>query len=132
MIAPHYKIDVDIKRRFVRLTLSGFWDRATFDRYTQEVEGLAREAIRAGRVRQDYRVLLDLRNHGVQSREIAAEIEAGLIRNASPKQRHAVLISDSALHKSQVQRLGSATDARLFENEQDALAWLLEAPDSAA
>ncbi|WP_293884058.1 hypothetical protein [Sphingomonas sp.] len=132
MSTPGYKIEVDTKNRLVRLTLTGFWDRATFDRYTEEIEGLAQEARRAGRARLDYRVLVDLRNHGVQSREVATSIEAGMIHNASPLQRHAVLISNSALHRSQVQRLGASTDTRLFENEEDALAWLLEVRDTAS
>ena len=122
---PGYRIDVDVERRLVTLTLVGFWDQALFDRYTHEVEILAANGAKAGRPRTEYRVLIDLREHGLQSQSVAAQIQMGLIENETRTRRQAVLVSRSALHKAQAQRLGRSMDARFFENEHEAISWLL-------
>ena len=122
---PGYEIHVDVERRLVRLTLVGFWTRQTYERYDHALEKLAAQASAAGRSRYEYRVLVDVRRHGLQSKEVAAEIERGLTELADHGQRHAVLVSPSALHKAQARRITSRLVAGYFGDEEEALAWLL-------
>ena len=70
-------------------------------------------------------MLLDVRRHWIQSKEVAAEIERGLAELTELGQRHAVLVSPSALHKAQARRVTSRLVAGYFEDEGEALAWLL-------
>ena len=122
---PGYEIAVDVERRLVRLTLVGFWTRQTYERYDHALEKLAAQARSAGRSRYEYRVLVDVRRHGIQSKEVAAEIERGLAELTEHGQRHAVLVSPSALHKAQARRVTSRLVAGYFGDEGEALAWLL-------
>lgn len=124
MNRDEYRIEVDPERSFARLTLSGLWDSGTVDRYTGDVESALEQAAAGGGPAGGYRILIDLRNHGVQSRDVAAEIQDRLSRGIAQASRIAVLTSPSALHRMQAQRLGSHVSASFFADAGEAEKWL--------
>ena len=126
-----YTIDVDENARLVRLALFGLWDLETLDRYAKDVWQAFSRAEAAGIAPERFRVLIDLTQHGVQPREVAERIQRQLAVGISPASRHAVLVSESALHKIQAQRVGAHLSGVFFASrEEDAMTWLLAA-DSA-
>lgn len=118
-----YRVEVDPRALSARLTLFGLWDLATVDRYSRDVE----QALSEGGAADRYRLLIDLRSHGVQPREVAAEIQSRLMQGVDRTSRIAVLVSESLLHRLQAQRLGSHVRASFFADEGEALAWLAAA-----
>ncbi len=126
--SPGYSITVDMERHLVRLKLSGFWDLETYERYTCELDDMTTKAANADRSAQNLRVLVDLRDHGLQSREVATAIHENLKKAAYSAQRHAVLISASFLHKTQAQRVSAPMKAQFFCDEEEAVMWLLSEP----
>ena len=119
-----YTVQVDRDRLFVRLTLHGLWDLGTVERYSEA----AREAFAAlgtnGEPVSGSRILIDLRQHGIQPRDVAERIQAKLKNGLSPGARHAVLVSESTLHRMQAQRIGTLINASFFSDEAEAMAWL--------
>lgn len=107
------------------LRLRGFWTVETFDEYTGALAALAAKGKTSGRSPEEYRVLVDLREHGLQSKEVAARIEQGLADGATRRHPHAVLVSPSALHKAQAQRIGAQIAPRFFTEEATAMQWLM-------
>ncbi|WP_242140925.1 hypothetical protein [Sphingomonas sp. TREG-RG-20F-R18-01] len=125
IVAPGYVIRVDVARRLVTLKLLGFWTVETFDEYTRALKALAAKGKTAGRSPEEYSVLVDLREHGLQSKEVAARIEQGLAAGANRRHPHAVLVSPSVLHKAQAQRIGAHIAPRFFADEEAAMRWLM-------
>lgn len=125
IVVPGYVIRVDVQRRLVTLKLLGFWTVETYDEYTRALKTLAVKGKAAGRSLEEYRVLVDLREHGLQSKEVAACIEQGLADGATRRHPHAVLVSPSALHKAQAQRIGAHIAPGFFTDEAVAMQWLM-------
>lgn len=122
---PAFTIDINIPQRFVRLTLVGMWTRSIVDAYVDALTRAVGEAAALGAARHALRILVDLRRHGIQQRDVAAEIESRLAQGAAQAERLAVLVSGSALHAMQARRAGSLIQARVFVDESEALAWLM-------
>ena len=119
-----FTIDVDRRDALVRLTLFGLWDVATVDRYAAAAQAAFSSLNEAGVPLDRCKALIDLRQHGVQSREVTHRIHGWIKLDLSGGARHAVLVSASMLHRMQAQRVGAALDANFFSDEADALAWL--------
>ena len=128
MTRPPFTIEYDEPQQLLKLRLFGLWELETLDRYTDELNRIFGRIAASGGSPKDSRILVDLREHGIQSREVASEIETRLSRGAAVAKRHAVLVSESALHKMQAARAGSQIQARFFTDEQAAVDWLLEDP----
>lgn len=124
-----FEIDIDRRQLLVRLKLSGIWDIDTVDRYAVAAQAAFSELTGAGVGIASCRALIDLRRHGVQPREVTERIQGWLNLALSDGARHAVLLSESALHRMQAQRVGSAFDAAFFSDETEALDWLSQGVD---
>ena len=131
MASPPYTVCVDRPRLLIRATLHGLWQLGTLERFRREMERALAELATTGATPDRFRLLVDLRDHGVQPREVAQAIQAQLTHHASAGP-HAILVSQSALHKMQVQRMGATLNAAYFADEAAALAWLLAAGPAAA
>lgn len=70
-------------------------------------------------------MLVDLREHGGQSRDIIDKIQARLAQGDWRASRRALILSALALHKMQAQRLETSADTAFFGNEDEAMQWLL-------
>lgn len=125
MAEPPYTVSVDRERSLVRLTLSGLWDLPTCERYAADVRKAFAGLVAMGVPIDAYGVLIDLRRHGVQSREVSERTQAELRNGISSGSHHAVLVSESVLHKMQAQRVGSLIGASFFTDEARAIDWLL-------
>ena len=132
MADEQFRIEIDQSELLVRLTLFGLWDVGTVDRYAAAAKSAFAELTHAGAPIADCKALIDLRKHGVQSREVTERIQSWLGLALSDGAHHAVLVSESMLHRLQAQRVGSALDAAFFSDEAGALAWLARAHTDAS
>lgn len=120
-----YTIAVDASRGLIRATLRGMWDLGVLAGYTAELQATFARLSASVPPGQPLELLIDLRQHGVQPREVGEAIQAELARaDVAAAARTAVLVSPSALHRLQAQRLGSHLAASFFADEAEALAWL--------
>ena len=109
----------DTKARMLRITLNGHWDEAT----TAAFESEMRRWINILKVGCSANLLIDARQHGVQSQQTVRALQALAQHGAQAFRRTAVLV-DSALHLLQAQRIQPTDHHRIFGNESEALAWL--------
>ncbi|QNQ08239.1 hypothetical protein [Sphingomonas alpina] len=123
-----YNFDYDARRRFLKLTLSGLWDRATLVAFQREAGALLGKVANAGHTDPSGRILIDVRGYAVQSQDIADEVSALIPTYGILADRIAVIWSQSALQKMQMRRLLTSDKLRFMMSEEEALAWLFEVP----
>jgi hypothetical protein len=117
-----YEISLDKDSKLLRVAFKGLWDIQTLDRYEAEREAAVRGAgWRSG----EYDYLLDLRAHPVQPKDVSAKGDE-YYRTFQPRPRKLALIITSALARMQVTRVVKGMEERFFDNEEAALAWLVE------
>lgn len=123
---PSYVIESDSRKNFMRLTFSGHMDHATVDRFEQELAAaFARMPAKGG-----CRFLSDIRDAGVQSRDITERLQAIMAHNTarygSLTRGIAMLVSGSSLEMLQAKRVAGGGGTAFFVNEEEASAWLFE------
>lgn len=124
MNEPGYRIAIDPKRSLLRLTFTGLWTADTADGFEQELDGARREMIRQG-VSPDWRfVLVDIRNYHVQTQDVAARVEARVVKHHTDERRVAIVVGPTQLQKMQAGRVAAIEQHRLFPSEEEAMAWL--------
>ncbi|MGH6613721.1 STAS/SEC14 domain-containing protein [Sphingomonas sp.] len=123
-----YNFDYDAHRRFLKLTLSGLWDRATLDAFQREAAALLSKVEKASRGDRSGRILIDVRGYAVQSQEIADEVSVFIPTYGVLAERIAVIWSQSTLQKMQMRRLLASDKVHFVMSEEEALAWLFEVP----
>ena len=112
------------ERRLLTITMRGIWDMAQIETFKASVATAVAE-IKRSSAENLFDVLVDLREHPLQPRDVAEALEmvvAGLERGP---RRAAVVTSPSALHRLQATRLGRSRDAHVFTSLDDANQWLL-------
>lgn len=123
---PSYLIETNPRRNSMRLTFAGYLDHATLDRFEQEMAvAFARMPARNGR-RGDCLFLADLRESGVQSRDISERLQAIIAHYGPLIRRIAMLLSGSALEMMQAKRVAGQDGKAFFVSEDDASAWLFD------
>ena len=123
---PSYLIETDPRRSYMRLTFSGLMDHGTVDRFEDEITAaIARMPSKDGRP-GDCLFLSDVRDAGVQSRDISERLQAIMARYGPLTRRTALLVSGSALEMMQVRRVAGMDGTAFFKSEGEALAWLFE------
>lgn len=120
---PDYRIEVDPVRRFVRLTLYGFWDDDTLRRYEEDLRRLTRAAAKAPASDRGARVLIDMRDHTLLSQDRASRLQRELTV-PHPNDRTAILVAAVGMLKMQAERVAQLRQPRFFISEEDALGWL--------
>ncbi len=120
-----YTVVVDGARGLVRATLRGIWSLEILGRYSAALVDALGQLARDGHSPASARLLIDLRQHGIQPREVAEAIQARVSETEMPVGRTAVLVSPSALHRMQAQRIGALFHANVFDDDARALSWLL-------
>lgn len=120
---PSYVIGHDAKHDVLRLSILGHFDPVVLLSLKQNLDDvLARwDAEHVGGERRA--VLVDFREHVLQSQDIAAQASALMSAYDMKGARVAVLLPSSALHSMQLKRI-APTGFKLFIAEQDALQWL--------
>ena len=123
-----FTIETDRTSNMIRLTLRGLWDLPTVERYVAAAREALSALTRDGIPPSEIGLLVDLRQQGIQPREVTERIQAALKEGPSRGSRHAVLVSSSTLHRLQAQRVGVLLGASFFDDEAAALAWLRSDP----
>jgi len=116
-----YLVAVDRARCLITLTMRGFWDDATFDRFAAayvKALGELREADGCTYA------LVDGREFAVQSTEIALRFQELITAMAPISAKRTATIVPAQLNKMQAERTGGALDARMFTDMEEAKAWL--------
>jgi hypothetical protein len=118
-----YSIIVDKVRRRLRLKLFGQWDISTVEAFERELE-LTLE--RQGWGRGDYDCLVDLREQGIQTQEVAERGGRVTAGGGARSPRYSAMIVDGALKRLQVGRVVTDYDKKFFTSEEEAVSWLDE------
>jgi hypothetical protein len=117
-----YTIDHDREAGIIRISVEGFWDAATAERFGADLRRPLTEAKASGR---PVLVLSDARTFVVQPPEVAAifarfEEEQGRMRD-----RMAMVVG-SMLAKMQGERAVAGSTTRFFATPEEAEAWLID------
>lgn len=107
----------------MRITLRGLWTVRTIEEYQREAFQAGERLVASGCPAEEILALVDARAMGPQSQEGVAKYRDLAGRPEVASRRLATLVT-SALFRRQVDRIG-VPNQRVFENEQEALAWLL-------
>lgn len=121
-VARHklYEIELDMDGRMIRIVTRGLWTTDEVDRYfalIQYLVSLSRN--RFGRAR----VMVDGREAGVQSAEVASRFLSGNRIFSQPGDKLA-LIAGSSLQKMQVRRMLVSPQTEAFVSPAAAITWL--------
>lgn len=118
-----YTITVDKGRRRLRLKMTGQWNITTVERFERDLEKTLKQN---GWGRGDYDCMVDLREQGVQSPEVAERGGRVTASERARAPRYSAMIVDGALKRLQIGRVVTGYDRKFFTSEEEALAWLDE------
>ena len=121
-----FEITAHNERCLLRIAMSGHWDQGTVTRYKKRVIYIVGKMLSAGCPSGRFLALVDTRKLTAQSQEVIAMYRVEFEGSHLNPRRLATIVS-SALVKRQVERI-ALPNQKLFENESDALGWLLS-PD---
>lgn len=110
--------------KLIRVVIRGHWTVETVGRYKTALIAVLRSMSAAGCRPDELVALVDARDLGAQSQNAVALFQSELGGNAFAPCRLATLVT-SALFRRQVERI-TAANQRLFTDEAEALAWLME------
>ena len=116
-----FTIDVDRSRGLISAAAYDFWTLETLRLFQARVEA-EQEAIRRSGLRPLF--LIDVRRHGVQSKEVVEGLQKFASTSSCRATKTAVVV-ESALNRRQVTRIGAVPDHATFRDEHEALDWLL-------
>ena len=114
-------IEVDRSSGLIRATAYEFWTLAILDQFKARVQS-EQEAIRRSGQRPLF--LIDVRQHGVQSREVVEGLQA-FAKSANCRATKTAVVVESALYRLQAARIGSEPDHAIFRSDDEARGWLL-------
>lgn len=122
MLDGSYHFTTDPVRNFLRVELAGTWDQSLATVFVADLERTIRGMIGAGAVYGEFRTIVDMSRKNILPQHAAAEF-AKITRPDSPSRRIALIVSGS-LHRLQAKRLSTMEKHRIFDREDEALAWL--------
>lgn len=107
----------------IKARCRGFWSMETARDFSNEVTKaiLSLERAQNGR---PVKLLIDARESVTQSVEVA-DVLSGLSANLSASIVKTAVVTPSAIHRLQAQRINERPNHRPFDSEEVALAWLL-------
>ncbi len=127
MSEDKFRIIADPRRQLLRIALMGHWEVADVLTYKaalgEAVQGMRAQKCPPGSIA----ALVDTREGGVQSQDVVAAWQKEL-GSMTPAPRRLATIVSSALLRRQVDRIAIANQ-RLFDNEDEAMEWLLSSED---
>jgi len=120
MSAP-FTIEIDRRRRLVRLTLVGFWEMSFVGQFVNAVD----EAVpRLGCQPGEHDVLVDLSQFAIQTQQVFSACQSFVFHAPNPPRRLA-LVSGTGLARMQFKRvIDPARNQRIFDSVAEADAWL--------
>lgn len=123
MTHPNFTILTDPGRKLIRITMRGFWDTAAITAYDTEIRTAAARMMAAGCRRDEMLALVDTRDLNAQAQDQVAAYKEQFSAHDRQPRRLATIVS-SALLKRQIERI-ALPNQRIFEDEDEALHWLL-------
>ena len=121
ILAPSFSVTNDIARGEVHYACAGLWKMDTMVDFQRELIAAARPMFENGRT---MRSLADLRGFAVQTKEISEAIKIAVKAAVKLGTVRSAIVTDSMLTAMQYMRLNAIHEIELFENMDDALAWL--------
>lgn len=121
-MSAHFSFEIDRRRGLVRIVMSGFFLAGDIARFI-EARRKAHEAL--GWPPNTHVTLNDIRGMKIQSQDVVAAFQEMLTASDYRSRRLAFVIG-CTLARGQVNRALAGRDARCFEDEADAEAWLAD------
>jgi hypothetical protein len=118
-----FTIRIEPARKFVEISLRGYWDDATMKRFDSELRRLLPALPAGGCMIGEQNTLFDTTAYAVQSQDVLAQLGIMAADPSIGSRRIAVLVS-STLNKLQTRRI--APDYGLFSDRDEAMRWLFE------
>jgi len=122
-LAPTFTVSRDDLRREVHYAVCGLF---TVDRIDALFEELRRKSKPFIEDRKGFRVLGDLRQYTVQTRDVAEKMQMSQEVSAKVGVTKMAIVYESVLLKQQFRRVSSALEMGYFRDLPEALAWLRE------
>ena len=120
-LAPSFSVSRNDARREIFYSLSGLLTLEVMDQLFAELLGKARPYIDD---RKGFRVLGDLRDMTVQTREVADRIKLSQDTSARVGVDKMAILYRSTLMKQQFRRASDALECQFFTDRAEAIAWL--------
>jgi hypothetical protein len=117
-----YNVVAEVEKSLIKTQLEGFWSQSDFERFMAD-EQAALAQLRCGPGK--HILLCDLTKLNVVSQEMGALIGKELNSEGPRDAAWIAIVITSALLKMQIQRLLTRPNAIIFDNETDAMTWLL-------
>ena len=116
-----FTIEVDRSSGLISAAAYEFWTLATLELFKARVRA-EQDAIRRSGLRPLF--LIDVRQHGVQSKEVVEGLQA-FARSANCRATKTAVVVESALYRLQAARIGAEPDHAIFRSDDEARHWLL-------
>jgi len=116
-----FEVSTEIPLKLLRMTLRGFWDIPTFERFAAEFEQALQTLHRAGGCEA---AIVDGREFAVQSKDILKRFEDVMRANGPYLARRTASIIPTELNRMQAKRVTESLARLDFTNMEDAEAWL--------
>lgn len=120
MAEEPFSVSVEAVTGVVVARANSFWKVDTLHQFTAAIMASVEVLQRRGR---PVLLLIDAREHGVQSQEVVSGLQQWAHSDAVKSIRTAVIVP-SALYRRQARRISSPGDHELFGDEAEARAWL--------
>jgi hypothetical protein len=121
--SPHYSARLDPGQKLVEIVLRGHWTVDIARSYERDFRSALDELAQRGCPLGEQATLIDITGFGVQPQDVAAQLELFAADQSIAPRRTAMVVSTMLL-KLQARRV--APDYRIFDNRDEALAWLTE------
>lgn len=122
MYTNPFIIEVDRSKGLISAMAYQFWTLAILEQFEVQVRAEQDMIRRSGKKPL---FLIDVRKHGVQSREVVDGLQK-FADSASCRATKTAVIVESALYRLQATRIGSVPHHAIFRDEHEALDWLLK------
>lgn len=119
---PPYTIVKNAQQHLLQIEVAGQWDLDIVEAHRRDVTAALLNLRKSGRPR----VLVDAREQGLQSKQVAAALGAVIADLTWAETVVAIVVPRSVLTVMQGRRIGAALpNAHHFAERSDALSWLL-------
>jgi hypothetical protein len=120
-----YSIRTDPRSQMITVVQSGLYTIADLIALSADFAAAIAKLAAHGGVPGQYLLLVDLRDHAIQTKEIADLLQTGVAAQGHLWRRMATVVSPSALQAMQAKRIGQVGSQALFQDRDAATAWLL-------
>jgi hypothetical protein len=119
-----FEVVLDIAARRFHATLRGTWSTPTLVEFQNAMRDVIARCELTHTPPESLLALIDMRDYGVQSQEVASTMQAGVEHYQRLSRHIAVVVSGSALQRMQVRRVAPHSKHRFFTDYRCAVEWL--------